>query len=95
LLVFTPQRLVVELLRATMPASLVLFDVLQLGVDNLVGMPFAERRRWLELAAADATAPLPDELGRSFSAGLAGETERLTLIRRVRDLAAFGDRAEA
>lgn len=48
----------VELLAATTPASLVLFDVLQLGVDDLVGLPFAERRRLLEAVAANAVAPL-------------------------------------
>ena len=40
------------------PARFVAFDLLALGDDDLMGRPFAERRRLLEEALADAEAPI-------------------------------------
>jgi ATP-dependent DNA ligase len=82
----------VRLLAEQTPASLVVFDLLAEGDDDLTGRPFAERRQRLETALAGATAPVhltpitDDEAlaGRWFEdlegAGLDG------LIAKARDL---------
>jgi ATP-dependent DNA ligase len=48
----------VDLLAGQTPASLVAFDLLALGDEDLTARPFAERRAALEQALADATAPV-------------------------------------
>jgi ATP-dependent DNA ligase len=48
----------VERLRGETPASLVAFDLLALGGEDLRERPFAERREALETALADAAPPL-------------------------------------
>jgi len=63
----------VDLLAAETPASLVAFDLLALGDDDLTGRPFAERRAALEGALAGARPPVhltpitrDPELGREW-----------------------------
>jgi ATP-dependent DNA ligase len=48
----------VDLLAGQTPASLVAFDLLALGDEDLTGRPFAERRAALEAALAGATPPV-------------------------------------
>ncbi len=48
----------VRLLSTTTPASFVAFDVLALGDDDLRALGYEQRRRRLEAALADATAPV-------------------------------------
>ncbi len=48
----------VRMLAEQTPASFVAFDLLALGDEDLMGQPFAERRRRLEEAFAQATAPV-------------------------------------
>ncbi|MBM6399763.1 ATP-dependent DNA ligase [Phycicoccus sonneratiae] len=48
----------VKKLSVETPARFVAFDLLALGDDDLTGRPFAERRRLLEQALADARAPI-------------------------------------
>ena len=48
----------VDLLAGQTPASLVAFDLLALGDEDLTGRPFAERRAALEAALASARAPV-------------------------------------
>lgn len=48
----------VKLLAETMPASFVAFDLLALGDEPLMGLPFSERRARLETALADAKPPI-------------------------------------
>ena len=69
----------VDLLAAETPASLVAFDLLALGDEDLTGRPFAERRAALEGALADAQPPVhltpltddPSLAGEWFSASRA------------------------
>jgi ATP-dependent DNA ligase len=53
-----PAQSRVQLLAEQTPASFVAFDLLALGDEALVGLPFAERRRRLEQALAAAAAPI-------------------------------------
>src|SRR4051812_8939080 len=48
----------INMLAESTPASLVAFDLLALGDDDLMNTPFAERRRLLEAALADAEPPV-------------------------------------
>ncbi len=48
----------VNMLAETTPAAFVAFDVLALGVDDLRGRPFGDRRRILETILADTEAPV-------------------------------------
>ncbi len=48
----------VKMLSRATPASFVAFDVLALGVDNLMDIPFIERRAALQEALADAQPPI-------------------------------------
>jgi len=48
----------VRMLAAQTPASFVAFDLLALGDEDLTGRPFAERRRLLEDAFAEASDPI-------------------------------------
>jgi ATP-dependent DNA ligase len=48
----------VKLLAEQTPASFVAFDLLAIGDEDLMGQPFAERRRRLEAALAGAEAPV-------------------------------------
>jgi ATP-dependent DNA ligase len=48
----------VELLAAATPASFIAFDLLALGDDDLMRVPFADRRAALERALADAAPPV-------------------------------------
>ena len=48
----------VDMLAAKTPASFIAFDLLALGDDDLMAVPFAERRAALERALADAVPPV-------------------------------------
>jgi ATP-dependent DNA ligase len=48
----------INMLAAATPASFVAFDLLALGDDDLTGRPFAERRKLLEQALANAEPPV-------------------------------------
>jgi ATP-dependent DNA ligase len=53
-----PAKSRVDMLSVETPASFVAFDLLALGAENLMPRPFAERRRMLEEALADAVPPV-------------------------------------
>jgi ATP-dependent DNA ligase len=53
-----PAKSRIDLLAEQTPASFVAFDLLALGDDDLMGVPFAERRRLLEGALAKAAPPV-------------------------------------
>jgi ATP-dependent DNA ligase len=53
-----PAKSRIDLLAEQTPASFVAFDLLALGDDDLMGVPFAERRRLLEGALAAAGPPV-------------------------------------
>jgi ATP-dependent DNA ligase len=87
----------VKLLAEQTPASFVAFDLLALGDDDLMGRPFAERRRLLEAALADAAPPVHltpattdpdvarDWFGRFEGAGLDGVVAKATDLAYVPD----------
>jgi ATP-dependent DNA ligase len=53
-----PAKSRIDMLAEQTPASFVAFDILALGDDDLMGVPFAERRRLLESALAEAEPPV-------------------------------------
>jgi ATP-dependent DNA ligase len=53
-----PAKSRIDMLADQTPASFVAFDILALGDDDLMTTPFAERRRLLEQALAEAEAPV-------------------------------------